>query len=189
MRAPCQDRRVRKTKAQIRRSLTQLLQERELKDITVSRLTELADLNRGTFYLHYKDIYDLFEQTENEILADFTAIIARYRKQEQMSLIGVLLEAFHFVEGNSDTLLALLKSRETTFLPRIVEMCRPQNKEEWEGLFPGGRKEDYEYYYSFISYGCIALLKGWFENGMKEPVEYMAAMAEKLMQNCAENMP
>ncbi len=54
------DRRKRKTKALLRQTLTRLLLEKDLKDITISELTELADINRGTFYLHYRDIYDLF---------------------------------------------------------------------------------------------------------------------------------
>ena len=45
------DRRVRKTKKILRECLTQLLKEKKIQDITVRELTEMADLNRGTFYL------------------------------------------------------------------------------------------------------------------------------------------
>lgn len=38
----------------------------KVQDITVRELTELADLNRGTFYLHYKDVFDLLK-TESEL--------------------------------------------------------------------------------------------------------------------------
>ena len=56
------DRRVRKTKQQLQDGFIQLRKQKDLKDITVKELCELTDLNRGTFYLHYKDIYDLSEQ-------------------------------------------------------------------------------------------------------------------------------
>ena len=50
----------------IRESLFTLLRERPLKAITVKGLCELADINRGTFYSHYADLYDLVEQLEEE---------------------------------------------------------------------------------------------------------------------------
>ena len=59
------DRRKRKTKALLRQTLTQLLMHKDLKDITISELTEMADVNRGTFYLHYRDIYDLFDPKDS----------------------------------------------------------------------------------------------------------------------------
>lgn len=52
------DRRVRKTKKQLRECLTRLLKEKKVQDITVRELTDMADLNRGTFYLHYRDVFD-----------------------------------------------------------------------------------------------------------------------------------
>jgi len=188
MKNSTKDRRIRKTKTQILRTFTQLLMQKDLKDISVSELTQLADINRGTFYLHYKDIYDLFEQTENEILENFIGILGKYRKYAQMPLMPILLETFKYVEANSDIFIAILHTKETTFLTRILEMCRPQSKREWNNLFAGGKEADYEYYYSFIAFGCIALLRQWFDNGMAESADYMAELAEKLMKNCTRNL-
>ncbi|MHB1315410.1 MAG: TetR/AcrR family transcriptional regulator [Christensenellales bacterium] len=175
------DRRVRKTKALIRQTLTQLLLEKDLKDITVSELTVRADINRGTFYLHYQDIYDLFEQLEKDILNNFTEIITKYRKRSLSPFLPVLLETFRYIRSNSDIFIAILKTKETVFLTKIIEMCRPQNITEWRDLFCSGREEYFEYYYSFITFGCIALLRQWFENGMSETPEEIAALAENLM--------
>ena len=63
-----EDRRVRRTKHLIKQSLIELMYEKPFKDITVTDITKRADLNRGTFYLHYIDIYDLLSKIENEIL-------------------------------------------------------------------------------------------------------------------------
>ena len=53
------DRRVRKTKRQLRLALMKLMAEKSVKDISVRELAAIADINRGTFYIHYKDVYDL----------------------------------------------------------------------------------------------------------------------------------
>ena len=65
------DRRVRKTKKQLRQGLTQLLQTKNINEISVRELSDLVDINRGTFYLHYRDIYDLLDQIEQEMFEQF----------------------------------------------------------------------------------------------------------------------
>jgi AcrR family transcriptional regulator len=176
------DRRVRRTRELLRRTLTRLLMEKDLKDITVSELTARADVNRGTFYLHYKDIYDLFEQIEKEILEDFCGIIARHKQQQRgVILMPVLLDAFKFIAANADVFMALLRTRETTFLTKVIEMSRPRDRKDWELVFGAGSEEFFEYYYAFITNGCVALLRRWFSLGMPESPEYMAEMAGKMM--------
>lgn len=51
------------------------MKEKPIKDISVKELTDLADINRGTFYLHYRDIYDMLEQLEDEWFADFNELL------------------------------------------------------------------------------------------------------------------
>ena len=70
-----EDRRVRRTKKLLTQALTQLLQEKQAKEITVKELTELADMNRGTFYLYYKDIFDMLEKIEDSLFEALDAIV------------------------------------------------------------------------------------------------------------------
>ena len=65
------DRRVRKTKALLLKGLTQLMEEKDVNHISVRELTDLVDLNRGTFYLHYRDIFDMVNQVEDELFQQF----------------------------------------------------------------------------------------------------------------------
>ena len=68
------DRRVRKTRRQLRECLITLLKEKKVQDITVRELTDMADLNRGTFYLHYKDVFDLLEKNRSRAPGRFQPI-------------------------------------------------------------------------------------------------------------------
>ena len=61
------DRRVRKTKRQLRQALMMLMSEKPSKSISVRELAERADINRGTFYIHYKDVSDLLQRLEDEM--------------------------------------------------------------------------------------------------------------------------
>ena len=55
------DRRVLRTRKMLLEGLTDLLKEKDIKDISVKELADYADINRCTFYLHYKDVYDMLE--------------------------------------------------------------------------------------------------------------------------------
>ena len=63
-----EDRRVRKTKSAIKHAFIQLLKERGLENITVQDIADKADINRGTFYLHYEDKYLLLTDMEDECI-------------------------------------------------------------------------------------------------------------------------
>lgn len=56
------DLRVRKTKRAIYNALMELLKKKNLENITVLELTEAAEINKSTFYLHYSDIFDLYQE-------------------------------------------------------------------------------------------------------------------------------
>ena len=71
-----EDRRVRRTKKLLTQALTQLLQEKQINEITVKELTDLADMNRGTFYLYYKDMFDMLEKIEDGMFEALDAIVS-----------------------------------------------------------------------------------------------------------------
>ena len=62
------DRRTRRTKKLLTEAFIELLSVKKLNEITVKELCDKADVNRGTFYLHYQDIYDLKRQIETDLL-------------------------------------------------------------------------------------------------------------------------
>ena len=45
--------------------------------ITIRELTEKAGINRGTFYLHYVDKYDMFEQMKTEIVQELDSLLLK----------------------------------------------------------------------------------------------------------------
>ena len=80
-----QERRYRRTEALILNGLTTLLQQKSIKEITVRELADLVDINRSTFYLHYTDIYDLLEKTEQRLLQQLSTKTGRCRKRRRTS--------------------------------------------------------------------------------------------------------
>ncbi len=71
------DLREKKTKRSIQNAFLQLRSHKPLERITVKELSELAEISKGTFYLHYKDVYDLSEQLQNEVIEKILDAITR----------------------------------------------------------------------------------------------------------------
>ncbi len=70
------DLRVQKTRRSIINAFLELRAKKALEKITVKELCEKAEINKATFYLHFKDIYDLSDFLENEIAQKAAASIA-----------------------------------------------------------------------------------------------------------------
>lgn len=71
------DRRVKRTKKSLRDALLQLLETKPITDISVTELTNLADVNRATFYFYYTDLLDMFTQIQSETYQEIRDIIER----------------------------------------------------------------------------------------------------------------
>lgn len=63
------------TRANLRMAFWSLYREKPTSKITVREITDRAGYNRATFYLYYRDVYDLFEQIEQEILDDVGRLV------------------------------------------------------------------------------------------------------------------
>lgn len=119
-----QDLRVIKTKENIETAFLSLLKKKPLEKITVTELAQTARISKGTFYLHYQDIYNLynklienfFEKTISEM--DFFPLFFDNPIQF-MDMFGEIIKR-HF----NDFKVLLQNRSETTFQPKIAEMLR-----------------------------------------------------------------
>ncbi|MDR1444178.1 MAG: TetR family transcriptional regulator C-terminal domain-containing protein [Treponema sp.] len=182
------DRWIGRTKDRIKRALIKLLLKKDLKDITVRELTGLADINRGTFYLHYHDVPALFREIEEELVEEFSQYIVKYKNHSAFLRMPVLGDLFQYVALNREVCSALLRSRDSTFIAQILELNRPGTPDEFRRYYKHWDEKYCDYYYDFISNGTLAMLRRWLEAGMKESVEQMTLMVDKMISNCIENI-
>ncbi|GMK43582.1 TetR family transcriptional regulator [Paenibacillus glycanilyticus] len=71
------DRRKAKTKQQIHDSLMALIAEKGVEHVTVTDITSHANLNRGTFYLHYKDVPDVLQQLKDHVFKSIEQYVVK----------------------------------------------------------------------------------------------------------------
>ena len=141
-----QDRRVRRTRMRLQQAMLELLKEKDARSITVRELTQRADVNRGTFYAHYKDVFDLLDQMEQDLFQRLTQLLSSYSTQDlQRGLTPLLTDVFRFVRDDPVLRLAFLDQRtQDSFFRRLglagaVSARRPAAVELLPGLFGVGR--------------------------------------------------
>lgn len=64
------DQRIINTKNALHRALLKMLKTTSLESISVSALCREADVSRGAFYMHYKDVASLFDEHVHQLLQD-----------------------------------------------------------------------------------------------------------------------
>lgn len=62
------DLREKKTKRSIKNAFIKLRSAKPLERITIKELVESAEISKATFYLHYRDIYDLSDSLQKELI-------------------------------------------------------------------------------------------------------------------------
>lgn len=130
------DRRARKTDLALQTALIKLLSEKEIKDITIKELTDTADIHKATFYTHYEDIYDLYNQIEDYVINEISNLITLDPKHAYTFVFNSLVEFLYknidlakalFGEKNhrsfTDKLGAMLKER-------YIEICKYETKSD-----------------------------------------------------------
>ena len=158
------DLRVIKTKTHLQEALLQLLNEKTLDKISISELCKLANINRGTFYLHYQDLSELFGEYFEELTADlrkayYEPYILTDNKIE--NLHPDMVRIFHHVEKYKD-FYKIVFDRKTPLMYyyQLFDTIRTYLNESIT-LDLG---EDVEYALSFQANAIIGFIIQWIES-------------------------
>lgn len=174
------NRSVVRTQALLKDGLIELMLQKPIQKISVKELTDHVNLNRGTFYLHYKDIYDLLEQIENELLDEFVEINNSHQVQEiKGKPFPLLKDLFEFLEKNAAFVRLVLKENlEKNFMDKLKTILKERCFHDWETIFPVKNPELYEIFYAYMLSGCIGIIETWILNDTKQSVDEIARITE-----------
>lgn len=96
-----------KTEGRIRNVFWSLYEKQPINKITVAQVSQLSNIHRTTFYIHFADIYEILEKIEADLLTEVKEIdVSHANSLEGLSEIGYQL--FHAVRQNYRYLKVLL---------------------------------------------------------------------------------
>ena len=157
------NKRRRESQEKLEKAFIELLQTRQIKDITVSDLVNVTGLNRSTFYANYLDIFDLADKTREKLEHDFSNLFADYDYFNERS--GALKMFRHIKENQIfyQTYFKLCYDDK-----HLISIC-DSKRAEMEHV-----SENLEYHVEFFRNGLNAIIKLWLAGGCKESPEEMA---------------
>lgn len=156
------DTRVQYTRTVLKNAMLTLLKEKSYEKITVKELCEAAEINRGTFYLHYASPSALLKDIENQFVSENMQIFDSYWQGGRSR--NLIQNLFSCIQKDSETLCVLLgPNGDPQFLRSLTELARESTVDEWQKEFPQYAREDLEYLFMFVFPGMMALMQKWLE--------------------------
>lgn len=157
------DRRVRYTKMVLKNAVVDLMQEKPIGKITVKEICEKADVNRGTFYSHYSDQFDLQKQVFDELVSGVDQIMDSSYFSANVERSGEMLtRIFGYLHDNRRIVSVMLGENCTIDLQgEILSFLKRKNL---FGLLPPQSSVG-EYLYAFTASGCLGVVRKWLLDG------------------------
>lgn len=161
------DLRTQRTTASLKEAFLYLLRDHAINEITVAAVTRRAHVGRGTFYLHYHDLYDLYDRIVEDASGDLLLLFERnyptqpYNANSFQKLITTLTE---YIINNRQVFQLLTKTQHgrdalNTLKKSFVE--KDLEIEQLDKNDPTNRAE-----LTFIVSGIIGVLTDWFDGNI-----------------------
>lgn len=173
--------RVAETKDKLREAFFDLYEKKKIEKISIREITEAAQLNRGTFYVYYQDIYDLLETTEDELIAELMETVSRIITLILRDAdINPFLPTLEFYQRYSKFLRSLLGSGgDPNFVYKIksiikktlLEVFKKENIPQFENM---------EYVMEYISSAQLGIISFWLQSDMALPIQQLGEMIKQI---------
>ncbi|HUM44094.1 MAG TPA: TetR/AcrR family transcriptional regulator [Fervidobacterium sp.] len=166
------DRRIKKTKRAIRHAFAKLLSQKDINDITIRDIADLAEINRKTFYNHYSGIYQIVDEIENEIILAFESVLGDVDlKRDLKNPYRIFERLTSIINTDLDFYGHLLSMhRNVSLVSKIVTMLKTKTK---EALLSQIEIDDVtaDIILGYAITGMVAVFQQWFNSDRRQSIE------------------
>ena len=183
-----EDRRARRSRRLLKESLLELMKEKNFAEISVRDVTDAADMNRGTFYLHYAGTAELLESLEEDLLAEIQELIDAHMQETVNvgSVTPVFEPVLDFAVEHREVCAVLFTSSEASgFFQAIQRLVHKNGTPLVRAWFSPADPRQTDYLLNFLAWGFIGLLAEWFEKDMALPKAELLAAAQRMAEGAA----
>lgn len=192
------DRRILKTRSVIKESLTVLMKEKPFDKITIKDITDKANINRATFYLHYMDKYDLLEQSQNDILNEIREVLADAFKifnpqslpiQNATTIIPFLSCVYECIGKNSEFVKVILGGNgDLNFQLKFKSLIEELIKKISVIKTPDAFCIPLKYLIETATSMHIGIISRWLEDGMVETPYELACITSSIIVSVSNSV-
>ncbi|WP_440896882.1 TetR/AcrR family transcriptional regulator [Amphibacillus sp. Q70] len=179
-----QDRRVRRTKRQLKKAFIDLLYEKDIDSISVTDIVEKADYNRSTFYFHYKYKEELIKELNDSLLNGLINSFFTSREINFANLKSTDIGVFDYILKKKEYFV-LWKTPES--LPNIreefIEKLSHVYKNKLIHTNILHKSTNLELFTIYNTYGLLGLILEWIKNDFKESPKTLTDQFIALLKN------
>ena len=180
------DLRIVKTKTALQSALLEILEEKNLDDISISEVCRKAKVNRGTFYLHYDHIEGLFAEYFEEITS---GLACTYYEPQMNVTIETLkglksekIQIFSHVEKHKEFYRIIFSKKvPMLYYYQLFEEMRRLLVEDISGIVREGI--DLQLFCSYQANAIIGMILDWYQNDFSYSVEYLNSQLKQYILN------
>lgn len=173
-----EDRRVKRTKKALKDAFLTLLEQKTVDQISVTELTNLAQVNRATFYFYYTDILDMLQQIQNEAYQLFeNAVTESDHKINSVENFTAYAEMILTICKENEAVVRFIIKNDTnnrlyTQIRHLMMLNIPDSKATFELTNPA------RYTTNFLLTAIVGIIIDWMDEGMvihpREMAEFLA---------------
>lgn len=166
------DRRIIKTKRAIRNAFAELLTIKNLEDICVKDLADLAEINRKTFYNYYSGINQILEEIENEIVSAFDRALKDITPRDSLKNPYLLFSRLtSIINQDIDFYERLLKSKSNaTLMEKLLALLKERMIAYYADQTDLNQKA-LAVTADFMFAGLLEGYRSWFNSERSQPLE------------------
>lgn len=180
-----EDRRIRKSKAALKKALLVLMRKKEFHKISVKELCGLAELNRSTFYANYRDTEellldvhtDIFMQMREALGEEWTAVYDALPGKRKDALCRII----RYLDGRREVFILLLSNNDGNIFEK--------NMTDYYGKLyvPQDASWRERYVFLYHSIGSFSLICKWLEEQRPCEPEELAELICSMSESGKEN--
>lgn len=186
-----EDRRARRSRRLLKESLLELMKSKTFADISVRDVTDVADMNRATFYLHYSGTAELLQSVEEDLLEELQALVDAHMQEsvEVGSVAPVFEPVLDFLVERREICAVLFASSEASgFFQSLQHLVHENGAPLVKTWFHPEDPRLTDYLLNFLAWGFIGLLAEWFEKDMALPKAELLTAAQRVADGAAAGL-
>ena len=176
-----------KTKRAIKTAFARLLSEKDINDITISDIAELADINRKTFYNYYAGVYEIVDEIENDIADAFDQVLTESDFKDNLKTPLQAFEKLTAIVNTDMDFFGWLLSMEsnTNFTAKIVSLLKTKIRALVVPYVSVDEKK-VDLLLDFTMPGLVAVYQQWFNSDRRQSLD---ELSENLNTLCFRGIP
>ncbi len=153
--------------------------DKRIEQITIGEITKKANVNRGTFYYYYKDVYDLMEHIEQQIFKEVVDKIAEIIEHIiNKDIEGLAIVFNEFWEKYKETAMLFIVNKPNLVLQRKIKERGKQILLESFGIEEGCLSLEQKYLLEYVANAQFGVVAYWIEHNQEISATQLAKVIE-----------